>query len=322
MNKKQDSGSRGSQPNGTDVNGGVNGGGGGGAVLLTLDAYARREQQPPTTASICYTGAVILGGLMLSEMISRYFFFQIKDLHPILAKEVNRHILARHLGVDCLSLLLLSLMGWQARSIVWNVMEAWFGGKKGAVPPAAFMNRFYTVHPESVRISMFFLWYQVKNLYDSYVWNDGIEYLGHHIFSIFTAWVAIGPYFCHFYAIFYFGISEFSTFILCILANFDDKQGVPGLGDAFPVPKMLVGVVFVVLFILCRCIIWPMFSYHFCQDSYMALKELDARTTVVRARWLKFLCVSLTFMSVLQVAWLGQIFFIAKDEFRKMGLAF
>ncbi|KAL7562342.1 hypothetical protein ACA910_020445 [Epithemia clementina (nom. ined.)] len=293
---------------------------GAGRVLLTLDDYAAKDQHPPTTASLLYTGVFILAGLVASEMLFRYFFFQIKGSHPILEDEINRQILARHLGVDCLSLLLLALMGWQGRSIVKSVAEEWVQGKKGAVAPAGYLNRLYTVHPEALRISNFFLWYQVKNLYDSIVWDDGIEYIGHHIFSILCAWVVLGPFFVHFYSIFYFGLSEFSTFVLCILANFDDAHGVVGLGEAFPIVKIVVGAVFVVLFIFCRCVMWPVFSYHFCVDTWLALKELDARTTVVRQRWLKFLCVALTFMSLLQAAWLGQIFIIAKEEFTKVGL--
>ena len=289
-------------------------------VLLTLDSYAKNEDQPPTSGSIFITGVVILIGLICSEMIFRLFFFLIKDWHSILQEEVNRQILARHIGVDSFALFLLTLMGWQGRSIVKDIFDEWFFGKKGAFATAAYLKRFYTVHPEAVRISMFFMWYQVKNLYDSIVWDDGIEYVGHHIFSIFTAWCAIGPFFCHYYSLFFFGISEVSTCVLCILANFDDKHGVVGLGDAFPLTKVVVGVVFVCFFIICRCIIWPLFSYTFFLDTKLALKELDPRTTLVRQRWLMFLCVSLTALSVLQVAWLGQIFIIAKEEFTKIGL--
>lgn len=300
-------------------------------ILWRLSDYARKDQQPPTTAAFLATGAVIVSGLVAAEMACRFILFQIQDWHVLLEQEVNRQILARHIAVDCWCLFLLACMGWMARSIVWHVLEAWFGGcfvgrsSNGSrvpvtVPAGGYLNRFYTVYPEALRISMFFLWYQVKNLYDTVVWNDGPEYIGHHIFSIFTAWVVLGPHFCHFYAIFYFGLSEVSTFVLCILANFDDDHGVIGLGEAFPITKMVVGVVFVILFIICRCILWPIFSYHFCVDTYRTLKDPDARTTVVRKRWLKFLCGSLTFMSILQVAWLGQIFFIAKDEFTKMGL--
>jgi TLC domain len=112
---------------------------------------------------------------------------------------------------------------------------------------------------------------------------------------------------------------EVSTGVLCVLANFDDEQGVPGLGQAFPMTKVVIGAVFVVLFILCRCVLWPTFSYYFCRDVLLALKGNDTRTSTRRG-WLKFFLVSLTGLSILQVAWLGQIFVIAGEELTKVGL--
>ena len=289
-------------------------------ILLSLDSYKKLGGAPPPTSSIVCTGVIMVIAIICSEMLFRYLFLQMQDWHPVMEPQVNRHILARHIGADTLSLLLLALMGWQGRAIVWGIFELWCFGKKSSHVTAAYLKRVYTAHPEGVRISMFFLWYQVKNLYDTIVWDDGIEFVLHHIFSIFTSWVVLGPNFCHYYAIFFFGLSEISTCVLCVLANFDDEHGVVGLGDAFPLTKVAVGAVFVVLFILCRCTMWPIISYHFCQDASNTLKDSDPRTNVVRRRWLNFLYVSLSFMSVLQAAWLGQIFLIAKEEFTKVGL--
>uniref|UniRef100_A0A7S3DNK8 TLC domain-containing protein n=1 Tax=Entomoneis paludosa TaxID=265537 RepID=A0A7S3DNK8_9STRA len=290
-------------------------------LLLSLDSCALDDQQPPPHVSIAYSGVVIVGGLLASEMLWRLGLEYLQDLHPVLEPELHRQILARHMGVDVLSLGILAVMGWRARSIVWMVFEQWFFGKKGAVAPAAYMNRMFTKHPEATRIAVFFFWYQVKNSYDTLVWNDGPEYVVHHVFSLITSWVAIGsPFMAHFYAVFFLALCEVSTCVLCVLANFDDEHGVPGLGDAFPLTKIAVGAVFVVLFIVCRVLAWPIFAYLFFQDTKLAFAEMHPVMTTERKWWLRFLNVSLTSLSLLQIVFLAQIFLIGKEELTRAGL--
>jgi len=270
------------------------------------------DQQPPPNHSIAYSGLVIVGGLIASEIFFRLVLEQCKDLHPVLEPEVHRQILARHLGVDVLSLGILGWLGWQAREIVWMVVD-------GTAKKAAYKSRLFAIHPEATRIATFFFWYQVKNSYDTIVWNDGPEYIFHHVFSLFTSWVAIGPFFAHFYAVFYLALCEISTCVLCLLANFDDEHGVPGLGEAFPLTKLAVGAAFVVLFIICRCIAWPVYAYYFFNDATQAFKEMDDRLTRERQWWLRFLNISLSSLSFLQIVFLAQIFMIGKEELTRMG---
>jgi hypothetical protein len=190
--------------------------------------------------------------------------------------------------------------------------------KTGAPPPPSnYVTRLFAYQPSGYRVALLFFVYQVKNLYDSLVWKDGFEYIFHHIFSLITAWGCLSGM-GHYYALFFFGMCELSTAIVCILANFDVDQGVPGLGDAMPLTKILIGIVFVVLFITCRCVLWPMYSYFFATDVLTALR-VETQLSPGRKRWMKFFLVSLTGLSVLQVAWLGQIFVVAKEEFTKMG---
>jgi hypothetical protein len=93
---------------------------------------------------------------------------------------------------------------------------------------------------------------------------------------------------------------------------------VPGLGDAFPAVKMALGAAFMTLFIIFRCILWPIFAYHFGKDVLQALKGNDPRTQQ-RRTWMKFFLVSLTGLSILQVAWLGQMFIVAREELTRLG---
>lgn len=103
------------------------------------------------------------------------------------------------------------------------------------------------------------------------------------------------------------------------MANFDDEHGVVGLGDAFPMIKVIVGAVFVTLFILCRTIMWPIATYYFMRDANLALKGSGPRLDACK-NWMKLFMFCCTGLSILQVLWLGQIFIIAKKEFQALGL--
>lgn len=232
--------------------------------------------------------------------------------------EINRFILARHIGVDCLGCLTVAVLGWKARHIAFPMVTATLGGKN-TMPPAGYENRLFTYQPAGFRIALFFFFFQVKNMWDTIMWNDGPEYVFHHVLSLVAGWGGLYPGIGQFYGIFFLGLSEVSTAVLCVLANFDDEHGVKGLGEAFPMTKVIIGGVFVSLFILCRTVMWPVASYYFVRDSRLALKGHSPRAEVSKG-WIYMFMVSLSGLSVLQVAWLFQIFIIAKKEFQAIGL--
>lgn len=270
----------------------------------------------------------------------RYVIYEYRYLVPeILEDATNRHILARHLGVDALSCFFCAYFGWQGRKIWENLLFAAFdfSGKKSSgaekekkkdgkndvssyMPRAGYMDRMFSYHPIGYQCSIFFFWYQVKNLFDTIAWNDGPVYIAHHVLSMLTALGGMYPGCAHLYALFFFGLSEVSTGVLCVLANFDDDHGVKGLGDALPDVKVVLGISFAILFIICRCILWPIFSYYFVRDIQDAFNapQIDPRTEE-RRYWFYWFRTSLTSLSVLQIAWLGEIFFTLHSELTRMG---
>jgi hypothetical protein len=289
-------------------------------LLLSLESFSSKHGDPPSFASCLITAAFILAFLTGTEMTFRQFFLHFQDAHPLLEIETNRHILARHIGVDTLSCLIVFATGWWSRHVCRGVIEAaFFGRGSEAMPDAGHEERLYAYHPGGFRVALFFFCYQLKNLYDTIVWQDGPEFIFHHIFSLFTAWGSMVPGCGHYYTLFFFGMCEISTGVLCLLSNFDDDHGVPGLGDAMPMTKVVLGGIFVVLFIVCRCLLWPVFSRYFVNDCFLALKGDDHRTKSRRG-WLRFFLVSLTGLSILQIAWLGEIFSQGKQELAKAGL--
>jgi hypothetical protein len=288
-------------------------------LMVSLDSFSGKDGGPPSFASCAITSLAIIAFLTTMEMSMRHLLVSYQASHPILENETNRNILARHVAVDVLACAIVFGMGWSSRHLCAGVTDAVFFGKPNAMPDAGHETRLFTYHPAGFRVSLFFFAYQIKNLYDTIAWNDGPEFIFHHCFSILTAYGAMVPGCGHVYTIFFFGMCEISTGVLCLLANFDDEHGVPGLGAAFPTAKVVLGGVFAVLFIVCRVVLWPVFSRYFAGDCLLALKGDDERTKPRRV-WLRFFLVSLTGLSILQIAWLGEIFRHGKEELVKAGL--
>lgn len=179
--------------------------------------------------------------------------------------------------------------------------------------------RLFAYHPESFRVGLFFFSYQLKNTIDTIVWDDGPEFIVHHLLSMMVAGGSLYPGLAPAYASFFLGLSEISTAVLCILANFDDHHGVVGLGEAFPTAKFIVGIVFAVCFITLRGFMWPVASYYFVRDCRWALKG-NSPHLEGRRFWIRSFMTCLSGLSILQVLWLGQIFYVAAEEFKTMGL--
>ena len=147
-----------------------------------------------------------------SARFTRYIVLCILQLdwqhfHPLLDLQVNRYILARHLGVDTFSCFVVATLGWKARHSAKDLVDAAFR-KPGAMPAAGAEGRMFTYQPAAFRIGLFFFGYQVKNLYDTIVWNDGPEFIFHHILSMSVAWGSLHPGMGHFYASFFLGVSD------------------------------------------------------------------------------------------------------------------
>ena len=99
--------------------------------------------------------------------------------------ETNRNILARHIGVDAVSAFVVTYLGWSARHVVQDLIDATIGGKKNAMP-IAYEGRMFTYQPEAQRLTLFFVAYQLKNTYDTIVWNDGALFIAHHALTLLT----------------------------------------------------------------------------------------------------------------------------------------
>jgi hypothetical protein len=292
----------------------------------------------PSLTSCVWTVLFFLSLLILSEQFFRYVFREIVAPHQEILRvsPIYPHIVARHVGVDALACFACAILGWKARKPVMpyltslqrqqaNTNKKNPNNANNKEMDVFLQQRLYQYHPAAFRIALVFGTYQFKNLYDSYVWNDGPEFLFHHVFSIFTALGVMDSGIGHVYSIFFFGISEISTAVLCLLVNFDDQHGVPQLGQSLPHLNVLLGGLFATLFVICRCILWPMASIHLCRDMYWALSHHAQQNYATplqyrrRTFWIRFFLISLTGLSILQIAWLGQIITTARTELAALG---
>ncbi len=235
------------------------------------------------------------------------------DYHSVMEVERHRHILARHIAVDGFSCFACAVVGYRNRHELKPLLTLQRNND--------FHRRIHGYHPEGQRVLLFFFAYQVKNMYDTIVWEDGIVFILHHILAGATAWFGMYPGVCSLYAIFFMGISEISTSILCLLANFDQDLGIIGLDEAFPMTRLALASSFVATFIICRILLWPLFTYHFISDAKKALEKEDKDSGRPLVKFaIKLILYCLYGLSVLQVVWLVEIVATAKKEILQMML--
>ena len=121
--------------------------------------------------------------------------------------------------------------------------------------------------------------------------------------------------FCQLYACFFLGISEVSTFVLCCALPFDGERGIPILHKKYQLILQILGVLFSLLFIYYRCILWPHVSYHFWRDCLLVLTTEGASHNDHVIYFFLFANAGLT---ILQVSWLGEIITTATS---RLGMA-
>ena len=288
------------------------------SLLLThksfhcCDDKGEKFPLPPSKTSSLLTTAFIVIFLFAFEHSLRFLITTfLTDYHPVLELERHRHILARHMAVDGFSCGVCALIGYQSRHEVKPLLKLKTDSHK-------FHERIHGYYPAGQRVMLYLFAYQVKNMYDTIVWDDGILFVFHHILAGSAAWVGMYPGVASLYAIFYMGISEISTCILCLLANFDPELGIIGLDDAFPMTRLVLAILFIVTFIICRITLWPLTTYHFYRDAKRALEQEEKNGRPMIKFSLKLLLAVVYLLTLMQVLWLGEIIITAKAEITEM----
>lgn len=280
-------------------------------VLSSVESFEIDEDglTPSYTALVSTMGVVILS-LYFVEQGLRQFLISIQDAHPVLQSDYNRDVAARHIGVNAFSCFVVAVFGWKARHLIYKEFSA-------KVPH----NRVYLYDPQAARIMLYFAAFQIKNFFDSLKWNEGPEFLMHHVLAAGSSLGGLVPHpTFHFYAIFYMGISEFSTAVLSLLANFDDVHGAKGLGDAFPLVKAILGGFFVVLFISIRVFAWSILTYRYFSDVWTIQRHRNDIDYQRRNTFIRWNSVSLGLVTLLQIVWLFEVLKVCQLEMAKLGM--
>ena len=104
-------------------------------------------------------------------------------------------ILARHVAADfvsCATFGMIALMNVDGCKELFSRMIH----RENSMPLAGCEKRLFTYIPVAQQILLCFLGHNIKNAFDSIMWNDGPEFIFHHVLSIITAWGCMHPSKC------------------------------------------------------------------------------------------------------------------------------
>jgi hypothetical protein len=180
-------------------------------LLLVGSSSVFGSTAPPALNTVV-TMAFWNAAFFFVEYTLREVFARTIVAYPVFALERSRHVLARHIGTDffacalCAGIACLNLKHLDSFTRkFWDPDSRW---------AKAYESRMYKYIPEAHHVLLIFSAYQIKNLFDAVVWNDGPLFIFHHVFSFIASWSAMhggGHGLGHTYALFYMGVSEIST---------------------------------------------------------------------------------------------------------------
>ena len=109
--------------------------------------------------------------------------------------------------------------------------------------------------------------FELYNTIVSVIYSLSPALILHHVVTGALCLISTAP-FCHFYVLFFFGVSNFSS---VALASYSVCETLQERYPSFGRPHALFQALFAALFLLVRVAIWPVVSLRFWVDSYIAL---------------------------------------------------
>lgn len=93
------------------------------------------------------------------------------------------------MGVDFVALVVCAYIAVSNRHACKEIITHGLSfGKGDSMHDDDYAERVFQYHPGSQRLLTLFFVYQVKNMYDTIYWGDGIEFVFHHLFAGMAAW--------------------------------------------------------------------------------------------------------------------------------------
>ena len=154
--------------------------------------YDEDKQPQPSKLSSYATLVLVIMVLTALERLCRIMLSKYQGFHPLFGSEENRMILARHIAVDfvsCATFGIIALMNIDGCKELFSSLIY----RENSMPLAGYEKRLFTHIPAAQQILLYFLGYNIKNTFDSIAWNDGPEFIFHHVLSVITAWGCMYP---------------------------------------------------------------------------------------------------------------------------------
>jgi len=98
------------------------------------------------------------------------------------------------------------------------------------------------------------------------------EMIGHHLVTLSLAVLGGSHDYLHYYAPFFFGMSEISSVPLTFIDLFKQYKG---LSSRYPITNELSRNIFAVSFLALRVVYWPYVCYTFWADSWVEYQKVD-----------------------------------------------
>lgn len=126
------------------------------------------------------------------------------------------------------------------------------------------------------------------------------EMLVHHTLAVLLAYFLLRDDYCHYYSIFFLGVTEASTIPLCIVDVFKYFRK---LAAKYETLNTSLRILFALGFMVIRVVWWPCISYRYFSDTYQSYKA----GTIHNPSLVTFFAVSNIVLTLLQWKWGLQI---------------
>jgi len=182
---------------------------------------------------------------------------------------------------------------------------AWFDGSAAALS-GSLHDRLYGYSEAYALMGAVTIAYELYNTIAALCIHEycNAAFVGHHATCFVLGIMSLHPY-CHYYAIFFFGLTSISSVPLAIIELFN-CAGMPAVQEVFR-------VLFCVLFLIYRTVYWPIVSYGFWLDEIAALQGVVPVHSLPAHLFLLVANVGLT---ALQFFWTSLIFSGIAEKFR------
>lgn len=266
----------------------------------------KKYYNPPSLLSFIFTIIFYLIIFDVLQTISHHFVTTYSHiLPPVFLDETSRHFISRNISFNFLSCLYCSILGWKNYPSVRDILTRTTTSKLA-------VNRLLHFLPASYPVTLFFLSYQLRNMYNDFFYNPSVIYIFHHFLCISCTSLCLIYTVAQSYCIITCGISETSTVILILNECLDIFER---MGSENPLPKshIILKANFVFFFVWIRIVLLTRGFVCYVRDFRLVWKKTLLKMKIV----LGFIGLLMGCVMVLQYSWLWIITVTVTAQLKK-----